>query len=205
MKRYLAELLGTFFLAITVIFVRDPYAIGLMFMAMVYLFGGVSGGHFNPAVSLGFWLRGKVNTVTMLGYFLAQTIGAVLAALSLSALAAGQAMGLKVGAGSLVWFFGGAELLLTFVFAGVVLVLATTNKFAGNYANGIIMGLTLVAVASCFQLAFFNPAIAAGAEIADVINGVSATSIEALVVHVLLPFAGAALAAWKVKCMYNNN
>lgn len=202
MKRYLAEFLGTFFLAVAIIFTHNLLTTGLMFMAMVYLFGGVSGGHFNPAVSLGVWLRGQLSMNHFIGYFAAQTAGALLAALSFGLLTS-QATALKAGAGQELFVTAGSELLLTFVFVGVVLVLLTTKKYAGLVENGMIIGLTLVAVAS-FPFGFYNPAVAVGAEVADLINGVSVTTVEAVLVHVLLPFVGGALAAWKVKCMYNN-
>ena len=199
MKRLCAEFLGTFFLAVAIIYTHNLFTIGLMFMAMVYLFGPASGGHFNSAVTLASWLRGKINTKDALLYSLAQVAGAVVAALSFGGLT-GQPTALKVGAGPEMWVTAGSELLLTFVFVGVVLVLTTTNRYAGLIENGIIMGLTLVAVAS-FPFGFYNPAVAAGAEIADLINNVSATSVHTLLVHVVLPFVGASLAAWKVKML----
>ena len=66
MNKYIAEFIGTFFLVLTIgcsvviggAGVIAPLAIGSILMTMIYAGGHVSGGHFNPAVTLGVWLRG---------------------------------------------------------------------------------------------------------------------------------------------------
>jgi len=88
MKRYLTEFIGTFFLvfvgALTVLgkMLFAPLAIGTILMVMVYMGGHVSGGHYNPAVSLGVWMRGKLDTSDFVPYVVAQLVGAMLAALT---------------------------------------------------------------------------------------------------------------------------
>ena len=67
MKKYIAELIGTFFLVLTIgctvigheVGALGPLAIGSALMVMVFAGGHISGGHFNPAVTFGVWLRGK--------------------------------------------------------------------------------------------------------------------------------------------------
>ena len=88
MRNYLTEFLGTFFLVLTVgLTVLNgsplaPLAIGSSLMIMVYMGGHVSGGHYNPAVSLAVLLRGKMASVQeFLGYVVSQLLGAVVAAL----------------------------------------------------------------------------------------------------------------------------
>src|SRR5271156_4925604 len=89
MNKYVAELIGTFFLVLTVGCTvighgagpLAPLAIGSALMVMVYAGGHISGGHFNPAVTLGVWLRGKCDTKDVAPYMVSQFIGAVLAAL----------------------------------------------------------------------------------------------------------------------------
>ena len=88
MRNYLTEFLGTFFLVLTVgLTVLNgsplaPLAIGSSLMIMVYMGGHVSGGHYNPAVSLAVLLRGKMASVQeFLGYVVSQLVGAVVAAL----------------------------------------------------------------------------------------------------------------------------
>lgn len=201
MKRFLAELWGTFFLTLAIVFTHDNLAIGLMLMAMAYFFGPVSGGHFNPAVSLGVLLRGKLAVDHFIKYVIAQISGAALAALSFGFLAK-QATAAKVGAGLQLYVPAGFEILFTFVFVGVILVLTTTDKSAGQGLNGLLIGLTLAAVAT-LPVGFYNPAVAFGTEIADLVHGVSGATIQALVVHGVLPFVGAALASFKVRMLYS--
>ena len=88
MRNYLTEFLGTFFLVLTVgLTVLNgsplaPLAIGSSLMIMVYMGGHVSGGHYNPAVSLAVLLRGKMASVQeFVGYVVSQVVGAVVAAL----------------------------------------------------------------------------------------------------------------------------
>src|SRR5665647_1707380 len=84
MKRYLAEMTGTFFLtfaltlAVNPLMGVDALAVGAMFMAMLYLTMPISGGHLNPAVSLAHWMRGGFALVSMPGYMVSQVLGACL-------------------------------------------------------------------------------------------------------------------------------
>src|SRR5438874_4099010 len=89
MKKYIVELIGTFFLVLTIGCVvakpKDagdfaPLAIGSMLMVMIFAGGHISGAHYNPAVTLAVWLRGKCSTADLPGYLVAQVAGAVLAA-----------------------------------------------------------------------------------------------------------------------------
>src|SRR5712671_7439897 len=89
MKKYLVEFIGTFFLAMTVGMTvigasagaLAPVAIGSALMVMVYAGGHVSGGHYNPAVTLAVWLRGKCPAADVPGYWASQVVGGVAAAL----------------------------------------------------------------------------------------------------------------------------
>src|SRR3954463_1797251 len=86
MRNYLTEFLGTFFLVLTVgLTVLNgsplaPLAIGASLMIMVYMGGHISGGHYNPAVSLAVMVRGKLDPREFVMYCIAQTCGAVTAA-----------------------------------------------------------------------------------------------------------------------------
>ena len=88
MKKYLAEFIGTFFLVSTIGHtvigalpgVIAPLAIGSILMVMVYAGGHISGGHYNPAVTLAVWMRGKCATADVPGYMIAQVLGGVVAA-----------------------------------------------------------------------------------------------------------------------------
>ena len=74
MKKYLVEFIGTFFLVLTVVLtvngtagIMAPVAIGSILMVMIYSGGHISGGHFNPAVTLGVWVRGKRGMPEVIG------------------------------------------------------------------------------------------------------------------------------------------
>ena len=87
MNKYLTEFIGMFFFVLTVgcvvignnLGALAPIAIGSVLMVMIYAGGHISGGHFNPAVTLGVWLRGKCETKDVLPYMIAQIAGAALA------------------------------------------------------------------------------------------------------------------------------
>jgi len=72
MYPYVVEFLGTFLLVTVIAFVGNPYAIGAALTAAILLGGAVSGGHFNPAVSLWAWMSGKIPTNTLGLYVSAQ-------------------------------------------------------------------------------------------------------------------------------------
>src|SRR3954470_14189279 len=89
MKKYITELIGTFFLVLTIgctvisgaAGVIPPLAIGSALMVMIFAGGHVSGAHYNPAVTLGVWLRGRCDTKDVAPYMVSQVVGALLAAL----------------------------------------------------------------------------------------------------------------------------
>src|SRR5664279_5496851 len=88
MKKYLAEFIGTFFLVLTVgctvipgtAGVIPPLAIGAALMVMVFAGGHVSGGHYNPAVTLAVFMRGRLASKEVVPYWMAQLAAGVVAA-----------------------------------------------------------------------------------------------------------------------------
>src|SRR5438128_9977283 len=94
MNKYIAEFIGTFFLVLTIgctgigagAGVIAPLAIGAALMVMVFAGGHISGAHYNPAVTLGVLIRGKVNASDVVPYWVAQFAGAAIAALIVSKL-----------------------------------------------------------------------------------------------------------------------
>src|ERR1700746_1992800 len=97
MNKYMAEFIGTFFLVLTIgctvigngAGALAPLAIGSALMVMVFAGGHISGAHYNPAVTLGVWLRGKCETKDVTGYIIFQIVGAMLAASAVKYLKAG--------------------------------------------------------------------------------------------------------------------
>jgi aquaporin Z len=170
-RKLVVEAIGTFFLVFTVgQVVLDPsagqfapLAIGFVLMIMVYMGGHVSGGHFNPAVTLGVFLRGKATSRELGGYALAQILGGILAAivvLYLKGDITSTASALATGPALL------AEFLFTFALVFVVLNVATAPGTEGNSYFGFAIGGTVLVGAYAvgpISGAAFNPAVAIGA------------------------------------------
>lgn len=173
MNKYIVEFIGTFFLVLTVgccvviggAGVIAPLAIGSVLMVMIYAGGHISGGHYNPAVTLGVWVRGRCAGNDVLPYWAAQIIGGVLAALVLNYLkgeASAKPMVLKIGPALL------AEFLYTFALVYVVINSATAKGTANNSFYGLAIGFTVLAGAfsvGSISGAAFNPAVAVGISI----------------------------------------
>jgi aquaporin Z len=169
-RKLVVELIGTFFLVFTVCAsVRGgsslaPVAIGAVLMAMVYASGHISGGHVNPAVTVAALVRGRIRLGEAAGYWVAQFVGGVLAALLVRAIVSpGQARTLTLS-GHLTAAFV-AELLFTFALAYVVLNVATSNDHPDNSFYGLAIGFTVLAGAVAvggISGGAFNPAVALG-------------------------------------------
>lgn len=204
MNKYLTEFIGTFFLVLTIgctvigggPHVVPPLAIGAILMVMVYAGGHVSGGHYNPAVTLGVWMRGRCDTADVAPYWIAQIVGALAAAFATKFLVgapAGTAMAPQPGPALL------AEFLFTFALVYVVLNVATSKATMGNPFYAVAIGMTVMAGAFSVGVvsgAAFNPAVAIGVSTMGLI---SPTSIW---IHIVGDMAGAAVAALLFKYMH---
>ena len=201
MARYLTELIGTFFLVLTIGFTAvagapmAPLAIGSILMVMVYMGGHVSGGHYNPAVSLGVFLRHKLDGRDLVAYWASQIVGALLAAVTVWVVVGrtfAPTPGAEVGIlGSLL-----AEVLFTFALVLVVLNSAISPATEGNSFYGLAIGFTVGAGAWAVgpvSGAAFNPAVGIGPTVLHGLLG--GGSWEWLWVYVVAPLAGGALAA----------
>jgi len=170
MNKYIAEFIGTFFLVLTIgctgvgagAGVIAPLAIGAALMVMVFAGGHISGAHYNPAVTLGVLIRGKVNGTDVVPYMVAQLAGAMIAALAVKFLRAGVAVTPitpHVGPALL------AEFLFTFALVYVVLNAATAEGTSGNSFYGLAIGMTVMTGAFAvgdISGGAFNPAVALG-------------------------------------------
>ena len=201
MKKYIVELIGTFFLVLTIGCVSlppvqtgngslAPLAIGAMLMVMIFAGGHISGAHYNPAVTLAVWLRGKCPTTDLPGYFVAQVAGA--------AAAAGLALFLKGPAAppvpqAHVLQALLAEFVFTFALCYVVLNVATAKGTSGNPTYGLAIGFTVLAGAyavGSISGGAFNPAVAVG------ITVMGLSSIQDIWIFLVANFAAGAAAAF---------
>jgi aquaporin Z len=201
MNKYLTELIGTFFLVLTIGMCVTSgtewaaLAIGSSLMVMVYMGGHISGGHYNPAVSLAVFMRGKLSSADAVKYMLFQLIGAILAALIVWWLQ-DQTFVPSKGIGVPLPQALVAEVLFTFALALVVLQTATNDETAGNSYYGLAIGFTvMIGVVAVGDISggAFNPAVGIGPIIVGMIAGTSGFG-DALL-YLIGPFAGGALAA----------
>ena len=172
LRKPLVEMIGTFFLVLTIgqvvigtkptDGVIAPLAIGSALMVMIYAGGHISGGHYNPAVTLAVWMRGRCPTASLIPYWVAQVLGAILAGLLVVYLKGHSATVDKdpETVRSII-----VEILFTFALCYVVLNVATSKVTAGNSYYGLAIGFTVLvgafAVGSISGGAF-NPAVAIG-------------------------------------------
>lgn len=218
MKKYLAELVGTFVLTLlgcgaavslncgidTASVVGTAFAFGLSVVAMAYTIGGISGCHINPAITIGVLISGRMSGKDAVGYIIGQIIGGILAAAVLYALVAtspqlveGTATGANACAGTVA---NGllAEIVLTALFVLVVLGATSKTNGATNNFAGLAIGLTLVLihlVGIHYTGTSVNPARSIGPALFE--GGVA---LSQLWVFIVGPVVGAVLAAliWKI-------
>ncbi len=171
LRKYLVEFIGTFFLVFTVASVVllggdgviGALAIGFALMIMVYAGGHISGGHYNPAVSLAAAIRGALSWCQLVPYWIAQVIGAGCAALIVAHYATlPESTACPFTIAQVII----GEFLFTFALCYVVLQVATSKKTAGNSYYGLAIGSTVLvgafAVGGIFCPGAFNPAVAVG-------------------------------------------
>jgi len=190
MKNYIVELIGTFFLVLVIGLTGNPIAIGCILMVMVYMGGHVSGAHYNPAVTLGVMMRGKIEGKDAVMYMVFQVIGAMLAAL-LYYMLNGATFAPAPAADINVVKVLVVEAVFTFALVSVVLNVATHSKTEGNSYYGLAIGFTILAAA------FADPAVGMGPILIDTIMG--GGSIGNLWLYLVGPFAGGAVAAMVFK------
>jgi aquaporin Z len=200
MRKYVAEFIGTFFLTFTVccsVLTAQPLApvaIGAVLAAMIFAGGHISGAHFNPAVTLAVFLRGRIDTRDVLPYMGAQLAAGLLGA-GLSRLvveekptAAFSVSGRALLSAVIV------EVIITFALAYVVLNVATSKDHPTNSFYGLAIGFTVLAGAVAvgnISGGAFNPAVG----LAVVVAGMASWKMLAIyVLATLVGGAGAGLA-----------
>ena len=210
MGKYAVEFIGTFFLVLTIGMTviepgagnLAPLAIGAALMVMVYAGGHVSGAHYNPAVTLAVFLRGKCPLADVPGYMLAQVVGAALAALVVGTLKGPDAMSKVVAGTPVVGAALLAEFLFTFALGWVVLNVATAKGTAGNSNYGLAIGFTVLAGAfavGSVSGGAFNPAVAVG------ITMMGLSAAANIWIFLVADFLGAAAAALVFKAINPND
>jgi len=206
MKKLIVEFIGTFFLVLTVCLTSQlpegiaplgAVAVGSVLMVMVYAGGHISGGHFNPAVTLGVWIRGKCDNKDVVPYWITQLVAA-LAAVAVVCLVLGNNAFNLTTSGSIKWgptivqdFIG------TFALVWVVLNTATVKSKEGNSFYGLAIGFTVLVCAMVMSGAY-NPAVAFGLFLKGGVN------LLAFVVMAISALVGGAVAAFTFKYVNGN-
>ena len=224
MKKYLAELVGTFVLTFlgcgaavslgcdtahiagTPAVVGTALAFGLAVVAMAYTIGGISGCHINPAITLGCFLTKRIGFKDCAMYMVFQVIGAILAGCLLcymygcdSSLGANNLQSLEeIGKGQVSVTTGlVAEIVLTALFVLVVLgATAKANLGTGNFA-GLAIGLSLILI-HLVGIHFTGTSVNPARSIGPAIFAGGEAGVEALKnlwIFIVGPFVGGALAA----------
>ena len=170
LKKCLVEFIGTFFLVFTIgcaLFPNGrggfpPMAIGFVLMVMIYAGGHVSGGHYNPAVSLAAAIRGALSWRDFVPYMIAQFLGGVSAAFLAAYIVAIPPYANETSFSMIPMII--CEFLFTFALCYTVLHTATSEDTKGNSYFGLAIGSTVTvgifAVGSVLCYGAFNPAVA---------------------------------------------
>ena len=178
-RKLATELIGTFLFVFAILNAVHsgsplaPLAIGAMLMVMVFAGGHISGGHFNPAVTMAALVRGRIGPSEAVGYWIVQLVAGVLAALvaigTIGTAAATPSDVVTHGFGPVFI----AELLFTFALTYVVLNVATSKDNENNSFYGLAIGFTVVAGAVAvggISGGVFNPAVYIGGAVAGVFS-----------------------------------
>lgn len=202
MHKLFVEFIGTFFLVATIGFCvlgdknagdMAPLAIGGALMAIVFAGGHVSGAHYNPAVTLAVFLRGKCDLKDVVPYMVTQIVAAATAAAVVVYMKGNPvvtAMTPDIPKALL------AEFLYTFALCYVVLNVATAKGTSGNSFYGLAIGFTVLAGAYSvggISGGAFNPAVAVG------ITVMGLSAVANIWIYLAANFAAAAAAAFVFK------
>jgi aquaporin Z len=204
-QKYAAELLGTFVLVFggsvaiisgiaagSPVLIVAALAFGLALLAGLYAFGEVSGGHFNPAVSLAMFLDKRLSSNDLIAYWVAQFAGGILAAIGLWIAATRDDVATTTtvpgdfGDGSAFFM----ELVFTAIFVAVILQASASGRFGGSALLAIPLTLVAVHLAAIpFSGSSVNPARTFGP---DLIGG----EWDGFWIYLIAPPLGAILAVF---------
>ncbi len=202
-KKCFVELIGTFFFVFTIgcaLFPNEhvgfpPLAIGFALMVLVYMGGHVSGGHYNPAVSLAVSIRGALKWKELPAYIISQFVGGSLGALLTGYIVAVPPYARETSYSIVPMIV--CEFLFTFLLCYVVLQTTTSKKTEGNSYFGLAIGSValvgiLATVGTCYGA--FNPAVALGFYVMKIAQ----TKLIAYTILTNLVAGAAAAGAYKI-------
>ena len=204
-RRYLGEVIGTFILVVVgsmsivtasamqvPVLLVAPFGFGFGLVAAIQATGHISGGHYNPAVTFGAFLDGRIDAMNAVGYIVAQVVGAIAASavvLLFSSQAAVQGTANSFAEGMAAVAIG-TEILLTAIF--LLVILTVTRRAPGQAAFAIPLTLVMIHFAGiAFSGASVNPARSLAPAL------VGGTLDANILVYIAGPFIGAAI-GWAI-------
>lgn len=215
MKKYLAEFIGTFWLVLGgcgsamlaagfpelgIGFAGVSLAFGLTVVTMAYGIGHISGAHLNPAVSIGLWTGGRLETKELLPYIVSQILGGILAALILYIIVTGNGSSIgNFAANGYGEYSPGkysmlaaavTEFVMTFIF--LIVILGSTDKRAATGFAGLAIGLCLTLI-HLITIPVTNTSVNPARSISQALF-VGGWALEQLWLFIVMPIAGAILA-----------
>ncbi|MBC7979917.1 MAG: aquaporin [Armatimonadetes bacterium] len=207
-KAYAVEFISTFFLVLIVSLSAvfglagdfAPLAIGLGLAVLVYSAGHISGGHLNPAVTLGVVLRGKLRKIDAIPYVIAQLLGAVAAVMVAKLMMPSAEVELANLEGKTVPIIL-AEFLFTFALVWAVLNTATAKANVNNSFFGLSIGGTVLVGAftvGSISLGAFNPAVAVGLAM------IGKLPVSLLAIYIVTQLVAGALASLLFRAVAKN-
>ena len=208
MRRYLMEFIGTFGLVFTIgaaLYSQSPLApigIGSVLMVLVYAGGHISGAHYNPAITVGVLIRGRIPSSDVAPYILAQLAGGVLGAAVARVMANPSDLTALSFSGRAIVAALIAEFVFTFLLVFVMLNVATSKDHPNNSFYGLAIGFTVTAGAIAvggLSGAAFNPAVAIGVMIAGLL------SWSTIWIYLLANLVAGALAGYAFRVLNPDN
>ena len=207
MKKFVAELIGTFMLVFVgtgaVVFGNGldglghlgiAFAFGLAIVVAAYSIGTVSGAHLNPAVSIAMFVNKRLSSSELVNYILGQVVGAFLASASVFFLLANSGMSTaSLGENALasgVTVFGG------FLFVLVIMTVTSASKGNGEIA-GLVIGLSLMAMI-LVRLNITGLSVNPARSLAPAVL-VGGAALQQVWIFILAPILGGVLAALVAK------
>ncbi|MEI7653584.1 MAG: aquaporin [bacterium] len=190
------EFVGTFFLMLVVAMTGNPVAIGATLAVMIYIGAHVSGGHYNPAVTMALWSTGKLSTTKTMRYISSQILGAV-AGVLIAYVLNGKDFVVAPSTGSFFYQQVIAEALFTFALVTAVFHTAVSKDAAGNSYFGLVIGMTvLIGAYTVGQISggAFNPAVGLAPLLVSA-SKMHVVGVESILLYTVGPLLGGELAA----------
>lgn len=188
MKKCFVEMLGACLLTMAITLTGNPLAIGLMLTACLVIGAHISGGHYNPAVSLALFAHQRISINTLVKYAAFQIVGAI-AALTLFRMVAGSVFVPDITAGLNLGILFAIEAILTCLFCLIIITVNEKKSSGGFDPHGaLLIGVGLMSIA--FIGGIFNPAVVVGSIVHQLVAGGISIDIQQIIIQLIAPCVG---------------